>query len=432
MITFIICTGKRNIGSLNRTCPKETFFSKQLILLLLKKMDNANNSYNPFPENISANFAETRNILESGPVFVHKAEQIVFTAYIFLLVIITCSVNGFVVVLITFYEELQTPHLLILMMDSVGHIITTLTVDLVILYMSLINKNPVRGNHWKCVTHRVFSYTPFLVSCHNLCLFSVERITFFYYPFWHSRVVTIRKIVFIEIIIIIVAAIYNTSSLAAVDTYFSVTTFLCSPISDPWVWITAMVLYFFLSVVFVFIAMISLYVLICKRRRAVACGVRGDMPAENIGNVTARRSPTACIRHESRTGTAGLSSHPEEFGRNDDAIPTQRQGHGEKNIKATVKLIASISGAFWLTFFPSVTGSVLILQHASTFDIELALNIKLRILRRFFSFFPFLIAFVDPILYVYVNPPLRTKAAAVLRRLFCKSSNVSALTDHNP
>jgi hypothetical protein len=80
-------------------------------------MDNANNSYNPFPENISANFAETRNILESGPVFVHKAEQIVLTAYIFLLVIITCSVNGFVVVLITFYEELQTPHLLILMMD---------------------------------------------------------------------------------------------------------------------------------------------------------------------------------------------------------------------------------------------------------------------------------------------------------------------------
>ena len=386
-------------------------------------------SPNYWPDIDSSTFTVSISLLESGPIFINLAEKIVFTTYVLVSLIMTFILNGSVVGLITHYKDLQMPHLVILMMSSIDHIICTLAVYLPILYMSFFGHNPIRGNHWKCLIHRVLSQTPFLVTSHNLCLFSAERIAFFYFPFWHLRVVTTKKIVFIEFLIILVALLYNTSSMAAIETYFSVSNFLCSSVSAPWVWIVSMVFYYFLSTIFEAIAMISLQVLIFKKRRSIKAinSQTGKVTDSQRGTTEDPQSPKdgihseVCISTENRitTSTTDDSHNQTRTATNVATSSSEEPGHSLKNIKATIKLVVSISGLFWLTFFPTMIATTLILQSSTSY--ELTFNVKLILIRRFFSYFPFILTITDPIIYVYVNPPLRTKVSNIFRRLFSRN-----------
>ena len=402
-------------------------------------MDIANgSSSNYLPEVYSSTLTVSISLLESGPMFINMTEQIIFTTYILISLIMACILNGFVAGLITYYKDLQTPHLVILMMNSINYLISTLTVDLSILYMSLFEHNPFRGNHWKCLSHRVFSQTPFLVNSHNLCLLSAERIAYFHCPYWHLRVVTTRKIMLTEFLIIVVALLYNTSSTATVETYFSVSNFLCSSVAAPWVWIVPMVIYYFLSSIFVAIAMIWLQVLICKKRRAIKCinSQTGRVTesqlqtTEDLQSVNDGIHSVVCMSIENRitTCTTDNPQNQTQSGTNVCISSSDQPGHSLKNIKTTIKLVASISGVFWLTFFPPVIALTLILQGASSF--EQTFNIKLILLKRVFTFFSFLLTVIDPIIYIYVNPPLRSKAVNILRRLF--SFNLFSFVGVNP
>ena len=355
--------------------------------------------------------ADLKDILEGGPLFISKTEEAIFIPYV-LILFICCGVMSTVFFcLILSSKKFHTPYFIILLFD-VGHtFISITTISISVLYISFSGSNPYRGNPWNCSIYRIISFTPMLALWHNLCFLSAERVLYFYRPFWYSRMITNRLILILEMLILLLATLFSILSGAKAESYFSVSTFLCLVAISTTSLIIQMTCYYFLSVIFIISAIVSLLILIRKHRRAIADQVQsfGFTSHSNRENKSNLNSRVGCevpfsgsVTNDSNVGEASCNS--------------PNQMNQTSQIKSAATLIATISGIFWLTLFPSIIGIAVILSQSTVIDIEMAVSVKYRILRRFFIFYPFLSSAISPPLYLYFNKPLKDKLINSIRK----------------
>ena len=367
---------------------------------------------------LNMTFADLKEILEGSPFFISKTEEVIFISYI-LITFICCGImSGILFYLILYDKTFHTPYYIILLF-SVGHTLILVTaISLTVLYISFSGSNPYRGSPWNCSIYRIFTFTPMLANWHNLCLLSAERMFYFYKPFWYSRAITNTKIIILEVLIILTATIFSILSGIKVDSYFSVSAFLCLVAISTSSLTIQMVCYYFLSVILIISAIISLFVLVNKHRRAIADQVQSVGFSSDSGRINKPNLSSG----SGREVPASVNVINEDCNRGEASCNSFNQMNQTSQIKSAAKLIATISGIFWLTLFPSIIGIAVIRSKTNNINIELGVSVKYRIRRRFLIFYPFLSSVISPSLYLYLNKPLKDKLMNTIRKYLYKDT----------
>jgi hypothetical protein len=250
--------------------------------------------------------------------------------------------------------------------------------------MSLSGTNPYRGNRAMCFVHRMFQMMPFLSKIHSAIFLSLERLLFFYRPFWYLRVVTIPRVIVIEVILFTLSSIFSSLTTAVGEIYFSPAMLLCSNLTKSWVWASQMSLYYVPNILVLASTIASLYHLVLKQRRA-------------ISSVAVTASTTSATSREEQQ-TAEVDRQPSPANVTESSV---------RKIRATIKLVAGISGIFWISIFPALIGMNIMLSKNLILEAELASNVKARLSLRFINFSPIWSWIADPLIYYFVNPQLK-------------------------
>jgi len=333
------------------------------------------------------------NLLESGPIFVNLADQIAFTTFSFVVFLLVYSMNGIFISTVAFNVQLHTPYFALLIINAIHDLIMSATTFLSVIYMSLSGTNPYRGNRAMCFVHRMFQMMPFLSKIHSAIFLSLERLLFFYRPFWYLRVVTIPRVIVIEVILFTLSSIFSSLTTAVGEIYFSPAMLLCSNLTKSWVWASQMSLYYVPNILVLASTIASLYHLVLKQRRA-------------ISSVAVTASTTsATSREEQQTAEVDRQTSP--------ANVTESS---VRKIRATIKLVAGISGIFWISIFPALIGMNIMLSKNLILEAELASNVKARLSLRFINFSPIWSWIADPLIYYFVNPQLKHYFYQMLRK----------------
>ena len=287
---------------------------------------------------VKMTFADIKDILEGAPFFISKTEEAIFISYV-LITFICCGImNGILFYLILSEKKFHTPYFINLLF-SVGHAFSCITaISLTVLYISISGSNPYRGRRWNCFIYRIFTFIPILANRHSLCLLCAERILYFYEPFWYSRVITNRIMVISEIFVLLPAALFSAMSVVNVDSYFSVSAFLCMVAISTSSLTIQMVCYYFLSVILVVSAIVSLLVLVSKHRRAIADQVQSIGFTSDSGRIQNLNS--SC-----RSGCevpASASEINEDCNRDESSRNSPQKMNQISQIKSAAKLIATI------------------------------------------------------------------------------------------
>ena len=381
-------------------------------------MDNGTSSHSKL--NISRGEL-LRKIIEGRPVFANQTEQILLTLYVFLILILTYVMHGIFISMVAYYRKFHTPYFVILMHQSIYELIPCATVCVSIIYMSLSGSNPYRGNTWTCTVHRMLAYSPVYAHTHNLCVLSVDRVLFFYRPFWYQRVMSVRVVVAVEAVVFLFGLCFNSAVNALGPSIFSPTYLLCFVIKKKWISIFENTLYYGVTVLVIFSAIVMLQRLIVKQRRAIASqmALDGGRNREEIRSVSqgiqedqTDRTREVGIALASNSGEAELAN-PGISGNNYQSV--QIKEINIASIKKGLRVIGSMSGVFWLGFFPSLT-ALLILQKMNYKTIQNDNIAKDIIIRRLFRFYPQMSLIINPFIYIYANPAMRKGVA----RLFGK------------
>jgi len=369
---------------------------------------------------LTLNGTNFKDILEGGPPFINKVEQVIFTLYTVVICIIVCLTNGLFGYCLLANTIFHSPYFVILFVYAIHNIIAASTLCLTPIYISLSGHNPFRGSLLNCAIHKMFVSTPWLAACHNLCVLCVERIIFFRYPFWYSRMITNRVIIVIETIIFVVATVFSILSVITVESYFSIAAFICVQTTKRWVIIVEFTCYYFLCITLVLITIMSLFLLIVKTRRAIAIPLKSlkstSAPSRNNQQATHLREADDHKKDVANSANRNCGqSDP-----NGSSCDSYEKENQTSQIKIAIKLISSISGVFWVTVFPAIVGIVFFRIYASPIDIELAISMKYRMLRRFLTYFPILSAFVNPLLYIKFNKPLKLRLITLVKKCFLR------------
>ena len=325
---------------------------------------------------------------ERGPVFFTSAERIGVTSYLFVSLPIIYLLNGFYIFLVAKYEEFHTPYFVILTFHAVCELLDSSVTHLSILYISLSGHNPFAESRSICLLHRVLSGGTFLSVKHSLCFLSIERVLFFYRPMWYMRVVTVRKIIYIELAILLESTVFNAAVSVTGEVHFANDRFMCSNTKRIWVFFAQLGGYFFLSMAFALFSIGTLYFLIWKQRRAISCQTR--------------------------------SSEVEEQKPGKNLPPSSKNTGANSNIgkmKTAAKVIGSITGVYWITFVPAAIGTHITVTNIMTQPFTVSLIVKFRHISRFLVFLSFTSWMFNPMIYLYVNPQLRRKVARLARDL---------------
>ena len=70
----------------------------------------------------------------------------------------------------------------------------------------------------------------------------------------------------------------------------------------------------------------------------------------------------------------------------------------------------------WLIIFPAIVDIAFIRTNMSFIDIELSISMKYRILRRFIIYLPIILDFVNPLLFIEFNKPLKLKFNTLVKQ----------------
>ena len=366
---------------------------------------------------VNMTFAEIKDILEGAPFFTFKTEKAILISYV-MISYICCSVMCAILCCLILSEKtFHTPYFIILLFSVGSPFVFVTAVSFTVLYISFSGSNPYRGSSWNCSIYKTFTITPMLASWHNLCLLSAERVLYFYKPFWYSRTITNSKIIILEVLIILTATLFSIFSGINADSYFSVSAFLCLVAISSTSLTIQMICYYFLSVIFIISAIISLLLLVNKHRRAIADQAQSFGLNYNSGRIN---QPTLSSG-SAPVVPASVNVINEDRGESSHNSP--KQMNQTSQIRSAANLIATISGIYWLTLFPSIICFAVIYSKANNIDIELGVSVKYRMLRRFFIFYPFLMSVISPSLYVYLNKPLKDKLMNSIRKYLCKCSS---------
>ena len=266
--------------------------------------------------------------------------------------------------------------------------------------MSISNNNPFVNSRAKCLVHSAFCITPFIVKALSLSLLSVERIVFFYHPFWYERIMTNKRIIGIEISFIIFTMTVDITAAATGEIFFSPAMLFCSNMRTTWVFHVHMVVSYLPSIILVLAAVISLHRLIVKHRRTIA--IESLVIGRSNGNSSEFDSITSVYVIENvPIDRCGPSSGVQEL-----LVP---------NLKVAMKILRGISGVFWVTYVPTTIG-VHSFSAKKMLEAELGLVVNHRILLRFLTFLITLGYSVDPLISLFVNPQLKSKLMALLRK----------------
>ena len=219
---------------------------------------------------------------------------------------------------------------------------------------------------------------------------------------WYMRVITIRLIVLIELALLVESFIFNTASSATGELHFANDRFMCSTTRRIWVFYAQLFGYFVVSMAFAIFSIVALYLLIMRQRRAISCLTQSsgmdEKGARNIGdNKTENKSSLSPARQENNQNVGGDSNI--------------------EKMKTASKVIASISGVFWITAVPSIiNGNIIVTNIAAGNNSPTAL-IKFKIMARVSRFIGTASWFINPMIYLYVNPHLRSKMVKIARNL---------------
>jgi len=346
--------------------------------------------------------------LETGPIFVNMADQVAFTMFAFLAFLLVYLLNGTFIALFACNKQLQTPYFTILVIHAIYDLVMSATAYLSVIYISISGSNPYRGNRTMCLLHRMFSMMPFLSKVHSMILLSLERLIFFYQPFWYLRMVTIPRIIIVECILLVISMIFSSLTTGIGEIYFSPALLICSNLTKPWVWSSQMSLYYAPDILFMAATIAALYRLILKQRRAIACAA---LP-------TQREQPTQSNANETTSGPS--DTVPATSAHQTDAPDIERRRSNDEcvvaNIKAAIKLVSGISGVFWFTFVPAVIGINVIRSRNLLVEAEMAWNVEARMMLRFISYLTTLAWIADPIMFFLVNPKLRSTFLQLFRK----------------
>ena len=345
-------------------------------------------------------------LLETGPIFINLADQIALTAFAFLVLIVGLLMNGMFVGLVLCNYELRTPYFTILIANSIYGLVSSATVFLSIIYISLSGSNPYRANRTMCFVHRMFSMMPVLCLIHSIILLSVERLLFFYQPFWYLRMVTVRRVILVELMLLTFSSIFSGLTTAAGTIYFSPSMLLCSNLTKSWVWWSQMALYYVPNMTTIAMTIASLYRLVLRKRRINTRAVFSVSTESTSGCQSTLEASTTAISDNTGCSTSVETERQRSSTEVHVSAPSQ--------IKAAMKLVGLISGVLWLTVFPGVTAMNIIVWKNLFVVAELGLNTKARMMLRFINYVQVVSWIAESVIYFLVNPTLKSRLCHLL------------------
>jgi hypothetical protein len=167
-------------------------------------------------------------LLQSGPLYFSYYEKVLMLCVIFLMLAMCFTGNGLVLFYIIRDERLHTPILTAIALHAFADFMLGGTWYVQVLYtLSVGNTRHFDNYKVACFVERTVMVFWVLGQTLNIGVLASERFLYFMYPYWYTRLISVKKILTAEVTIYILAFMYVTGNNLLGDAYYSVSLLHC-------------------------------------------------------------------------------------------------------------------------------------------------------------------------------------------------------------